>query len=107
MAVPDPCLMSDQSYSEAIGWLVSAVGRDFMLEQVERAEGVNDVVAAQLRDWTERLTTEGEWAGLLRNWRIRQAARAVGEIFDPLCDATRLTTDELAEVALRGAGVIR
>lgn len=99
-------LMSDQSYSEAIGWLVSAIGRDFMLEQVERAEGSNDVVVAQLRDWAERLTTEGEWTGLLRKWRIQQAARALeaaaGEGVWELGEAERW-----AEVALRGAGVIR
>ncbi len=101
-------LMSDQSYSEAIGWLVSAIGRDFMLEQVKRAEeteGSADV-AAQLRDWTERCATEGEWAGLLRKRRIRQAARALEEAAGYGVWETG-EAEKWAEVALRGAGVIR
>ncbi len=99
-----PALFSDQSYSEAIGWLVSAVGRGFMLDQVARAEGSNDVVAAQLRDWTERLTPEGETTDALQEFRINRAALAVGTEFPTGNDED---DRHVAEVALRGAGVIR
>lgn len=94
--------MSDQSLHEAIGWLVSAAGRELLLKEAERAESVNPGVASHLRDWAERLTSDND-----RDVRIRMASTLlIGQstveavIFPP--DAERF-----AELALRGAGVIR
>lgn len=89
---------------ESIGYLVSSVGRYHVLRQAEQAEanGSTDI-AAQLRDWAERLTLEeAEHAHRL----IKRAAAAL----EPwLVDQDNPATypEEVAEVALRGAGVIR
>ena len=98
----------DQALHESIGWLVSAVGRDFMLEQVERAdrsEGA-EVIAAQLRDWTERLSPDGAAEDACRRFRIRRAADALKETAG-LGVWEEGESEKWAEVALRGAGVIR
>lgn len=106
MPTPEVPLMSDQSYSEAIGWLVHSVGREHMLIQAETAErSGNSIVSAQLRDWAERLTPLEDTV-FFRARRIELATYELQEV-DAADQHTVKELLEMAEAALRGAGVIR
>jgi hypothetical protein len=94
--------------NQAVGWLVSTVGRDFMLKEAERAERAGETeIALVLRDWMGRLTWEEDDA--LPGFREMLVRRATYELQNvgPADPHTEAEQRELAEAALRGAGVIR
>ena len=98
----------DQALHESIGWLVSTVGRDFMLTQAERAAGTpgGEPIAAQLCDWADRLAPKSDAEDAFRRFRIARAAAALEVTAGPGVWEEG-ESEKWAEVALRGAGVIR
>jgi hypothetical protein len=100
--------VTDQTRAEAVGWLVSAVGRDFMIDQAKSAaktKGGADI-ARQFRAWAESLTPKGEATNALRRFQIRRAADALREAAGPgVWEADE--AEKWAKVVLRSAGVLR
>lgn len=95
----------EKALHESIGWLVTAVGRDVMLRETERAKGDYPHIAAVFSEWAERLTPP-EDGFLLRQRLIQQATLAL-ETAAGYGVWERGEAERWAEVALRGAGMIR
>lgn len=95
----------DKALHETIGWLVTTVGRDHMLREIERAEKDYPHIAAVLREWAERLTPPED--GILFRKRLIQRAELALESASGYGVWEKGEAEKWAEVALRGAGVIR
>lgn len=92
---------ADRATHEAIGWLVNSAGREFMLRQVQRAEGEYPHIAAQLEEWAARLAPVDNRKGVVTSAAFALSEAAGAGVWE------EGEAEKWAEVVLRSAGVIR